>query len=247
MSQNPDKLNSSEEKLSGLEDDQEENLDNLDQSVRKRIRQSAPGSHRDDAPKCKQSCFMKYSNKSKFCSCCWRQSWCFMAFCASSTVLQLNTVWLLMMCLETVTLFSPFSFYFPNCIHSVYIFLIVHNDHVALSHLYPKYPGVFVLLVETPPQCAPAKLSLLFALSAGPSALLRPLFLLQGRKGSYQQRDVLSAPSQYRWEVWYLILMLLPCKQDGIFSLRHLFLCHSAFNVKVWMQCGSQYFWKICR
>lgn len=61
MSQNPDKLNSSEEKLSGLEDDQEENLDNLDQSVRKRIRQSAPGSHRDDTPKCKQNCFMTYS------------------------------------------------------------------------------------------------------------------------------------------------------------------------------------------
>ncbi|NXR56819.1 T11L1 protein, partial [Hippolais icterina] len=51
MSQNPDKLNSSEGKLSGLEDDQEENLDNSDQSVRKRIRQSAPGSHRDDTPK----------------------------------------------------------------------------------------------------------------------------------------------------------------------------------------------------
>lgn len=60
MSQNPDKLNSSKEKL---EDDQEENLDNLDQSVRKRIRQSAPGSHRDDTPKCKQNCFMKYSKK----------------------------------------------------------------------------------------------------------------------------------------------------------------------------------------
>lgn len=51
MSQNPDKLHSSEEKLSGLEDDQEESLDNSDQSVRKRIRQSAPGSHRDDTPK----------------------------------------------------------------------------------------------------------------------------------------------------------------------------------------------------
>ncbi|NXD43472.1 T11L1 protein, partial [Copsychus sechellarum] len=51
MSQNPDKVNSSEEKLSGLEDDQEENLDNSDQSVRKRIRQSAPGSHRDETPK----------------------------------------------------------------------------------------------------------------------------------------------------------------------------------------------------
>lgn len=63
MSQNPDKLHSSEEKLSGLEDDQEETSDNSDQSVRKRIRQSAPGSHRDGTPKCKQNCFMKYSTK----------------------------------------------------------------------------------------------------------------------------------------------------------------------------------------
>ncbi|KAF1676764.1 T11L1 protein, partial [Pygoscelis papua] len=51
MSQNPDKPHSSEEKLSGLEDGQEESLDNPDQSIRKRIRQSAPGSHRDDTPK----------------------------------------------------------------------------------------------------------------------------------------------------------------------------------------------------
>ncbi|XP_071415147.1 T-complex protein 11-like protein 1 isoform X2 [Pithys albifrons albifrons] len=52
MSQNPDKLHSSEEELSGLEDGQEqENSDNPDQSVRKRIRQSAPGSQRDDTPK----------------------------------------------------------------------------------------------------------------------------------------------------------------------------------------------------
>ncbi|NXJ69928.1 T11L1 protein, partial [Rostratula benghalensis] len=51
MSQNPDKPHSSEEKLSGLEDSQEESLDNSDQSVRKRIRQSAPGSHSDDTPK----------------------------------------------------------------------------------------------------------------------------------------------------------------------------------------------------
>ncbi|NXU84188.1 T11L1 protein, partial [Xiphorhynchus elegans] len=51
MSQNPDKLQSSEEELSGLEDGQEDSLDNPDQSVRKRIRQSAPGSHRDDTPK----------------------------------------------------------------------------------------------------------------------------------------------------------------------------------------------------
>lgn len=63
MSQKPDKLNSSEEKLSALEDDEEESLDNLDRSVRKRIRQSAPGSHRDDTPKCKQNCFMKYTQK----------------------------------------------------------------------------------------------------------------------------------------------------------------------------------------
>ncbi|NWS68363.1 T11L1 protein, partial [Crotophaga sulcirostris] len=51
MSQNPDKPPSSEEKLSGLEDGQEESLDNLDQSVRKRIRQITPGSHQDDTPK----------------------------------------------------------------------------------------------------------------------------------------------------------------------------------------------------
>ncbi|XP_040415645.1 T-complex protein 11-like protein 1 isoform X1 [Cygnus olor] len=50
MSQNPDKPHSSEEKLSGLEDGQE-SLDNPDQSIRKRIRQSAPGSYRDDTPK----------------------------------------------------------------------------------------------------------------------------------------------------------------------------------------------------
>ncbi|NXC46672.1 T11L1 protein, partial [Penelope pileata] len=50
MSQNPDKPPSSEEKSSVLEDDQE-SLDNPDQSVRKRIRQSVPGSHRDDTPK----------------------------------------------------------------------------------------------------------------------------------------------------------------------------------------------------
>lgn len=59
MSQNPDKPHSSEEKLSGLEDCQEESLDNPDQSIRKRIRQSAPGSHKDDTPKCKQNCFIK--------------------------------------------------------------------------------------------------------------------------------------------------------------------------------------------
>ncbi|KAK2535775.1 Tcp11l1 [Columba guinea] len=51
MSQNPDKPHSSEEKLSGVEDGQEESSDNPDRSVRKRIRQSAPGSHRDDTPK----------------------------------------------------------------------------------------------------------------------------------------------------------------------------------------------------
>lgn len=50
MSQNPDKPLSSEEKSSGLEDGQE-SLDNPDQSIRKRIRQSAPGSYRDDTPK----------------------------------------------------------------------------------------------------------------------------------------------------------------------------------------------------
>ncbi|KFV98354.1 T-complex protein 11-like 1, partial [Eurypyga helias] len=49
--QNPDKPHSSEGKLSGLEDGQEESLDNPDQSIRKRIRQSAPGSHTDDTPK----------------------------------------------------------------------------------------------------------------------------------------------------------------------------------------------------
>ncbi|NXT00035.1 T11L1 protein, partial [Jacana jacana] len=51
MSQNPDKPHSSDEKLSGLEDGQEESLDNPDRSVRKRIPQRAPGSHRDDRPK----------------------------------------------------------------------------------------------------------------------------------------------------------------------------------------------------
>uniref|UniRef100_A0A8C3CZ10 T-complex 11 like 1 n=1 Tax=Cairina moschata TaxID=8855 RepID=A0A8C3CZ10_CAIMO len=50
MSQNPDKPHSSEEKSSGLEDGQE-SLDNPDQSIRKRIRPSAPGSYRDDTPK----------------------------------------------------------------------------------------------------------------------------------------------------------------------------------------------------
>lgn len=63
MSQNPDKPHSSEEKLSGLEDGQEESLDNPDQFIRKRIRQSAPGSHRDDTPKCKQNCFIKKKKK----------------------------------------------------------------------------------------------------------------------------------------------------------------------------------------
>ncbi|XP_065539298.1 T-complex protein 11-like protein 1 isoform X3 [Lathamus discolor] len=51
MSQNPDKPPSSKEKSSELGDGQEESLDNPDQSVRKRIRQSALGSHRDDTPK----------------------------------------------------------------------------------------------------------------------------------------------------------------------------------------------------
>ncbi|NXG52920.1 T11L1 protein, partial [Psilopogon haemacephalus] len=51
MSQNPDKPHSSEEKLNGLEDGQEESSDNPDQSIRKRIRQSAPGSPRGDTPK----------------------------------------------------------------------------------------------------------------------------------------------------------------------------------------------------
>ncbi|NWH59260.1 T11L1 protein, partial [Geococcyx californianus] len=51
MSQNPDKPPSSEEKSSGLEDDQEESLDNPNQSVRKRVRQSTLRSHRDDTPK----------------------------------------------------------------------------------------------------------------------------------------------------------------------------------------------------
>lgn len=60
MSQNPDKPHSSEEKLSGVEDGQEESSDNPDRSVRKRIRQSAPGSHRDDTPKCKQNCFIQF-------------------------------------------------------------------------------------------------------------------------------------------------------------------------------------------
>ncbi|NXX87585.1 T11L1 protein, partial [Centropus bengalensis] len=50
MSQNPDKPTSSEEKLSAVEGGQAESLGNLDQSVRKRIRQS-PGSQKDDAPK----------------------------------------------------------------------------------------------------------------------------------------------------------------------------------------------------
>lgn len=52
MSQNPHGPHSSEEKLSALEDDQE----SLDNSTRKRIQQSVPGSHRDDTPKCKQNC-----------------------------------------------------------------------------------------------------------------------------------------------------------------------------------------------
>ncbi|NXY85270.1 T11L1 protein, partial [Alcedo cyanopectus] len=51
MSQNPDKPHPSEEKLSDLEDAQEESLDSQDQSIRKRIQQSAPGLHRDDTPK----------------------------------------------------------------------------------------------------------------------------------------------------------------------------------------------------
>ncbi|XP_064369002.1 T-complex protein 11-like protein 1 isoform X1 [Dromaius novaehollandiae] len=51
MSHNPDKPHKSEEELSVSEDDQEESVDNVGQSIRKRIRQSAPGSHRDDTPK----------------------------------------------------------------------------------------------------------------------------------------------------------------------------------------------------
>ncbi|NXL85481.1 T11L1 protein, partial [Alectura lathami] len=50
MSQNPEKPHSSEEKWSGLEGGQE-SLDDPDRSVRERIRQSAPGPHRDDTPK----------------------------------------------------------------------------------------------------------------------------------------------------------------------------------------------------
>ncbi|XP_062432892.1 T-complex protein 11-like protein 1 isoform X2 [Rhea pennata] len=51
MSQNPDKPHTSEEKLSVSEDDQEESVDNVDQSIRKRTGESATGSHRDDTPK----------------------------------------------------------------------------------------------------------------------------------------------------------------------------------------------------
>lgn len=39
-----------------------------------------------------------------------RQSWYFIAFCASLTVLRLNTVWLLIICFETATPLSPFCF-----------------------------------------------------------------------------------------------------------------------------------------
>ncbi|KAM8807396.1 T-complex protein 11-like protein 1 [Eudromia elegans] len=51
MSQDPDKPHTSGEKAGALEDDQEASVDSVDQSIRKRIRQSAPGSHRDDTPK----------------------------------------------------------------------------------------------------------------------------------------------------------------------------------------------------
>lgn len=68
MSQNPHRPHSSEEKLSALEDDQE----SLDNSIRKRIQQSVPGSHRDDTPKCKQNCplFKKNKKKVQFCVFC---------------------------------------------------------------------------------------------------------------------------------------------------------------------------------
>lgn len=81
MSQNPDKPHSSEEKSSGLEDGQE-SLDNPDQSIRKRIRQSAPGSYRDDTPKCKQNCLKKYTILYFFQR---RQSWFFIVFRVSLT------------------------------------------------------------------------------------------------------------------------------------------------------------------
>lgn len=62
MSQNPHKPHSSEEKLSALEDDQE----SLDNSIRKRIQQSVPGSHRDDTPKCKKNCPLFKETKKKY-------------------------------------------------------------------------------------------------------------------------------------------------------------------------------------
>ncbi|NXD09843.1 T11L1 protein, partial [Nothocercus nigrocapillus] len=51
MSQNPDKPQTSGEEPSALEDDQEMSVDSTGQSIRKRIRQSPPGSHRDNTPK----------------------------------------------------------------------------------------------------------------------------------------------------------------------------------------------------
>lgn len=69
MSQNPHKPHSSEEKLSALEDDQE-SLDNSEQSIRKRIQQSVPGSRGDDTPKCKHNCPSFKKKKVQFCVFC---------------------------------------------------------------------------------------------------------------------------------------------------------------------------------
>lgn len=84
MSQNPDKPHSSEEKSSGLEDGQE-SLDNPDQSIRKRIRPSAPGSYRDDTPKCKQNCLKKIHNSVFFFSGDNHDFFLFIVFCVSLT------------------------------------------------------------------------------------------------------------------------------------------------------------------
>lgn len=64
MSENSDKPHSSEDKLSGSEDGQEESLDNPDQSIRRRVRHSAPVSQGDDTLKCKQNCFITTTKKS---------------------------------------------------------------------------------------------------------------------------------------------------------------------------------------
>lgn len=97
MSQNPDKPHSrEEEKLSGLEDSQEESLDNPDQSIRKRIRQSAPGSPRDDTPKCKQKAFFEKKKVVNSAFCLGRENPVFfIVLRADLTALQLGIMGLL--------------------------------------------------------------------------------------------------------------------------------------------------------